>query len=288
MLCLGAIKIRPSTRYLCQWSARNLKVNFDGHIGRNKSFSGVGKRYYVNIPKAPQIAQKGSVLEEFGYDLTKLAMEGKLDPVIGREEEIRRTIQGISNEVPLAKAGLSRLPASIERREKLQKELKEKQKEYDQLVDIWQAERAKLEGIKKIKSQLEQARIELESAQRKGDLSRASELRYGVIPELEKKLPKESDETSNESLIHEYVTADDIGAVVSRMTGIPIHNLLRSERDRLIHMEEKLSERVVGQKEAIKAVSEAVRMSRAGLQNPSRPIASFLFLGPTGTPLSII
>jgi ATP-dependent Clp protease ATP-binding subunit ClpB len=107
-------------------------------------------------------------------------------------------------------------------------------------------------------------------------------LRYGTIPELEKKLPQDHEEENPESLIHERVTADDIGAVVSRMTGIHINNLLRSERDKLLHIEEKLSQRVVGQDEAIKAVSEAVRLSRAGLQSPSRPIASFLFLGPTG------
>ncbi|RHZ75353.1 hypothetical protein Glove_216g177 [Diversispora epigaea] len=172
---------------------------------------------------------------------------------------------------------------SKERREKLQKEIEEKQKELDELNVIWQKERAKLEEIKNIKSKLEQVRMELEAAQRAGDYSKAGELRYGVIPELEKQLPLEKDEGEGaETLIHERVTADDIGAVISRMTGIPINNLLKSERDRLLHMEEKLSERVVGQNEAIKVVSEAVRLSRAGLQSPSRPIASFMFLGPTG------
>lgn len=173
-------------------------------------------------------------------------------------------------------------PISKERREKLQKELDEKQKESDRLNLLWQEERTKLSEIKSIKSQLEQARIELEASQRQGNFTRASELRYGIIPDLEKKLPQDRDEEGSESLIHERVTADDIGAVVSRMTGIPIHNLLRSERDRLLHIEEKLSQRVIGQDEAIKAVSEAIRLSRAGLQSPSRPIASFLFLGPTG------
>ncbi|RIB19371.1 P-loop containing nucleoside triphosphate hydrolase protein [Gigaspora rosea] len=171
---------------------------------------------------------------------------------------------------------------SQERRKKLQKELDEKQKELDRLSTIWQEERAKLKEIKNIKSQLEQAKIELESAQRQGNFTRASELRYGIIPELEKQLPHDGEEESSESLLHERVIADDIGIIVSRITGIPIHNLLRSERDKLLHMEENLSRRVVGQDEAIRAVSEAVRLSRAGLQSPSRPIASFLFLGPTG------
>ncbi|CAG8840999.1 30164_t:CDS:2, partial [Racocetra persica] len=168
------------------------------------------------------------------------------------------------------------------RRMKLQKELDQKQKELDKLSMIWQEERVKLKEIKNIKSQLEQAKIELELAQRQGNFTQASELRYGIIPELEKKLPHDVEEESSESLIHERVIADDIGIIVSRMTGIPIHNLLRSERDKLLHMEENLSRRVVGQNEAIRAVSEAVRLSRAGLQSPSRPIASFLFLGPTG------
>ncbi|CAG8570649.1 2161_t:CDS:2 [Dentiscutata heterogama] len=172
--------------------------------------------------------------------------------------------------------------ASQERRKKLQIELDEKQKELDSLNMIWQEERAKLKEIKNIKSQLEQAKIELESVQRQGNFTRASELRYGVIPELEKQLPHDGEEEGSESLLRERVIADDIGIIVSRITGIPIHNLLRSERDKLLHMEENLSQRVVGQDEAIRAVSEAVRLSRAGLQSPSRPIASFLFLGPTG------
>ncbi|CAG8477719.1 5170_t:CDS:2 [Paraglomus brasilianum] len=174
-------------------------------------------------------------------------------------------------------------PISQERREKIQKELEAKTRESERLSALWQEERAKLEEMKRIKSQLEQARIELEAAQRSGNFTRASELAYGVIPELEKKLPADTGEDeAPESLIHEHVTAEDIAMVVSRMTGIPIHNLMRSERDRLLHMEEKLKQRVVGQDEAVAAVSEAVRLSRAGLQSPTRPIASFLFLGPTG------
>jgi ATP-dependent Clp protease ATP-binding subunit ClpB len=163
--------------------------------------------------------------------------------------------------------------------------------------------------MKSAKAELEQARIDLEAAQRKGDFTRASELRYGVIPGLEARLPKEetvtmeaiegalTDTDSNEpdmgsrplgtqeeveSLIHERVTADDISRVVARMTGIPVQNLLKGEKERLLGMEKALAERVVGQNEAISAVAEAVRLSRAGLSSPTRPIASFLFLGPTG------
>ncbi|KAL0089375.1 P-loop containing nucleoside triphosphate hydrolase protein, partial [Phycomyces blakesleeanus] len=173
--------------------------------------------------------------------------------------------------------------ASVERRNKLQSELEEKQKESQRLSAIWNEERQKLEGIQKIKEDLEKARVELDLAQRSGNFQKASELRYGTIPTLEKKLPKENlDEDNPDAFIHERVTADDIARVVARMTGIPVRNLMKGEREKLLHMEDVLKERVVGQTEAISAVSDAVRLSRAGLQNPSRPIASFMFLGPTG------
>ncbi|KAG1142293.1 hypothetical protein G6F37_009609 [Rhizopus arrhizus] len=173
---------------------------------------------------------------------------------------------------------------SVERRDKLKADLESKQKESERLTAIWNTERQKLEGIKRTKEDLEKARVELEAAQRNGNFQRASELRYGVIPNLEKQLPTETtaEEENPESLIHERVTSNDIARVVSQMTGIPVRNLMRGEREKLLHMEDVMSERVVGQDEAIKAVAEAVRLSRAGLQNPSKPIASFLFLGPTG------
>ncbi|KAF7726083.1 chaperone ATPase hsp78 [Apophysomyces ossiformis] len=172
---------------------------------------------------------------------------------------------------------------SVERRTKLESELREKQSESQRLTAIWNEERQKLEEIKKVKEDLEQARVDLEAAQRAGNFQRASELRYGAIPNLEKKLPKDNpDEDDPDSFVHERVTSDDIARVVSRMTGIPVRNLMRGEREKLLHMEDVLRRRVVGQDEAITAVAEAVRLSRAGLQNPSRPIASFLFLGPTG------
>ncbi|KAI8341684.1 P-loop containing nucleoside triphosphate hydrolase protein [Chlamydoabsidia padenii] len=171
---------------------------------------------------------------------------------------------------------------SVERKEKLESELKAKQEESTRLNSIWNKERQKLDEVKMIKQDLEQARVDLETAQRAGNFQRASELRFGVIPNLEKKLPSLDDENPD-SFIHERVTSDDIARVVSRMTGIPVRNLMKGEREKLLHMEDVLSERVVGQPEAILAVSEAVRLSRAGLQNPHRPIASFMFLGSSGT-----
>ncbi|CEP16667.1 hypothetical protein [Parasitella parasitica] len=173
---------------------------------------------------------------------------------------------------------------SVERRDKLKQDLEDKQKESERLSAIWNTERQKLDEIKKIKEDLEKARVDLEQAQRAGNFQRASELRYGVIPNLEKKLPTENqaEDENTESFIHERVTSNDIARVVSQMTGIPVRNLMKGEREKLLHMEDVMTERVVGQDEAIHAVADAVRLSRAGLQNPSKPIASFLFLGPTG------
>ncbi|KAH8554372.1 P-loop containing nucleoside triphosphate hydrolase protein [Umbelopsis sp. PMI_123] len=165
---------------------------------------------------------------------------------------------------------------SVDRRQKLEEDLKQKQEESEKLNRRWQEERQKLENIKHVKEELEQARVDLETAQRNGNFQKASELRYGVIPNLEKKVPKEgaADESEEGSLVHERVTSDDIARVVGLMTGIPVQNLMRGDREKLLHMEDALAKRV--------AVSDAVRLSRAGLQNPSRPIASFMFLGPTG------
>ena len=143
------------------------------------------------------------------------------------------------------------------------------------------AEKEKLAGAQKLKEQLDQARAELETAQRRGDWSRAGELTYGVIPDLERKL-KEVEAAEAGRMLEEAVTEEHIAGVVSRWTGIPVDKMLSSEREKLLHMEERLSRRVVGQDEAVAAVSNAIRRARAGLQDPNRPMGSFLFLGPTG------
>lgn len=173
---------------------------------------------------------------------------------------------------------------SSERREALERQLEAKRKENEELTKAWMAERAKLDEIKDLKARLEEAKMELEHATREGNFQRASELRYGVIPDLERRLPKEGAiEVEAGGLIHERVTPDDIAIVVSRMTGIPAKNLLRGERERLLHVEDKMRERIVGQDHVLGAIGEAVRLSRAGLQSSKRPLASFLFLGSTGT-----
>ena len=144
--------------------------------------------------------------------------------------------------------------------------------------------RQQLESLKRAKQELENARISLETALRDGDLRRAAELRYSTIPSLEKDIPPEDSEDVNSTttLLHEAVTSSDIANVVSRATGIPVTNLMTAEKARLIHMEDALSEKVKGQEQAISAVARAVRLSRAGLSSPNRPIASFMFLGGTG------
>ncbi len=171
--------------------------------------------------------------------------------------------------------------ASQERLTKIEKELADLESQSNILTTSWKAEKEKLAGSQKLKETLDQARNELESAQRKADLSRAGELMYGVIPDLEKKL-KEAEGQSQDQIIREEVTADDIASIVSRWTGIPVDKMLEGEREKLLQMEDHLQKRVVGQHEAVVAISQAVRRARAGLQDVNRPMGSFLFLGPTG------
>ncbi len=165
----------------------------------------------------------------------------------------------------------------------LEEDIAQVEKEYADLEEIWKAEKATVQGEADIKSQLEQARLELEAAHRASDLTRMSELQYGVIPELEKQLEMASNSDQEErTLLRNRVTDEEVAEVVSRWTGIPISKMLEGDREKLLRMEHALHDRVVGQQEAVEAVSNAVRRSRAGLSDPSRPNGSFLFLGPTG------
>ncbi len=173
--------------------------------------------------------------------------------------------------------------ASLKRLEKLEEEIARLEREYSDLEEIWKAEKAALQGTQHIKEELERARIELETARRAGDLQRMSELQYGRIPELEKQLEIAAKAEQQETkLLKNKVTEEEIAEVVSKWTGIPVSKMLEGEREKLLRMEEALHERVVGQDEAIKAVSDAIRRARAGLSDPNRPNGSFLFLGPTG------
>ena len=166
----------------------------------------------------------------------------------------------------------------------LEKQIEEVQKEYNDLEEVWKAEKTLVEGTKKAQVDLDQARVALEKAQREGDWAEASRLQYGVIPELQKQLEQDEviEDHEEPKLLRNKVTDNEIAEVVSAATGIPVAKMLQGEREKLLHMEEFLHNRVVGQDEAVVAVSNAVRRSRAGLSDPNRPSGSFLFLGPTG------
>jgi ATP-dependent Clp protease ATP-binding subunit ClpB len=172
-------------------------------------------------------------------------------------------------------------PGSKERLKRIAKEIAGLEEESSALTQRWQAEKAKLGDAQKIKAELEQARTELAQAQRRGEYQRAGELSYGIIPDLEKKL-KEIEEKGSDAMVEEAVTPNHVAQVVSRWTGVPVDRMLEGEKEKLLKMEDALGKRVVGQDEAVQAVSTAVRRARAGLQDPNRPIGSFMFLGPTG------
>ncbi|MCR9186890.1 MAG: ATP-dependent chaperone ClpB [Halieaceae bacterium] len=167
--------------------------------------------------------------------------------------------------------------------ELLTEQIDKVEREYSDLEEVWKAEKASLQGEAQVKSDLEQVKLELEAARRAGDLTRMSELQYGRIPELEKQLASaQAAETEERTLLRNKVTDEEVAEVVSRWTGIPVSKMLEGDRDKLLRMEDFLHQRVVGQDEAVKSVSDAVRRSRAGLSDPNRPNGSFLFLGPTG------
>ncbi|EHH0849098.1 ATP-dependent chaperone ClpB [Vibrio vulnificus] len=173
--------------------------------------------------------------------------------------------------------------ASEKRLRSLNEELNEKEREFAELEEIWNAEKAALSGTQHIKAALEQARMDMEFARRAGDLSRMSELQYGRIPELEKQLDLATQAEMQEmTLLKNKVTDNEIAEVLSKQTGIPVSKMLEAEKEKLLRMEEMLHKRVIGQKEAVEVVSNAIRRSRAGLSDPNKPIGSFLFLGPTG------
>jgi ATP-dependent Clp protease ATP-binding subunit ClpB len=173
--------------------------------------------------------------------------------------------------------------AAIKRLEKLQEEIARHEREYSDLEEIWNSEKAEVQGSAQIQQKIEQSRQELEAARRKGDLNRMAELQYGVIPDLERSLQMVDQHGQSENqLLRSKVTEEEIAEVVSKWTGIPVSKMLEGERDKLMKMESLLHQRVIGQEEAVVAVSNAVRRSRAGLADPNRPSGSFMFLGPTG------
>ncbi|WP_226664106.1 ATP-dependent chaperone ClpB [Alteriqipengyuania lutimaris] len=205
----------------------------------------------------------------------RMEVESKPEEI---EQLDRRIIQLKIEEQALAKESDD---ASKERLENLREDLANLEQRSSELTTRWQGERDKIHAEARIKEDLDQARLELEQAQRAGDLAKAGELQYGRIPELENKLKEAEGHTTN-ALLREEVTEEDIAGVVARWTGIPVDRMLEGEREKLLKMEEVLGKRVIGQTAAVDAVSKAVRRARAGLKDPGRPLGSFLFLGPTG------
>jgi ATP-dependent Clp protease ATP-binding subunit ClpB len=205
---------------------------------------------------------------------SRLRME--IDSLPVELDEAERRVRQL--EIELAAMGKE----SKERREPLERELAEAKSARDELAARWSSEKEALQRVAEIKRQIDELRMEAERAERAGDLQRVAEIRYGQLPELERELEARDGQVVDEPMVKEEVDEDDIAAVVSRWTGIPVSRLLEGETEKLIHMEERLHERVVGQDEAVSAVANALRRARSGLQDPDRPIGSFVFLGPTG------
>jgi ATP-dependent Clp protease ATP-binding subunit ClpB len=205
----------------------------------------------------------------------RLQQESKPDAI----QELDRQIMTIQIELESLRKETD--VVSKERRQKLEEKLSKKQGEVNILTEKWERERKEIDEIKETKAAIEKARFDLEQARRDGDFAKAGMLQYQTIPELSKKLPQDGERTDG-ALLHDSVTADDIAGVVSRTTGIPVTKLMAGEVEKLVHMEDTLRQSVRGQDEALTAVANAVRMQRAGLSGENRPLASFMFLGPTG------
>ncbi|NOS73051.1 MAG: ATP-dependent chaperone ClpB [Methyloglobulus sp.] len=224
-----------------------------------------------------QLPDKAIDLIDEAASRIRMEMDSKPEEM---DKLYRRLIQLKIEQVALKKETDA---ASKKRLVMLEEDIAELEKEYSDLEEIWKSEKASLQGSASIKEKLEHARTELEAASRTNDLARMSELQYGIIPALEKQLQTAVPaEHQKMTLLRNKVTEEEIAEVVSKWTGIPVSKMLEGEREKLLHMEEALSKRVVGQEEALKAVSNAIRRSRAGLSDPNRPNGSFLFLGPTG------
>ncbi|WP_018405156.1 ATP-dependent chaperone ClpB [Marinobacter gelidimuriae] len=258
---------------------RGLKERYEVHHGVEITDSAIiaaaklSSRYIADR-KLPDKAI--DLVDEAGSQI-RMEMDSKPEPLDRLE---RRLIQ-----LKIEREALKKEtdPASKKRLEELSSVIDGLEREYADLEEVWNAEKAALHGSQKIKSELEQARTELESARRAGDLGRMSELQYGRIPELERQLDMANQAEMMEiTLLRNRVTEEEIAEIVSKWTGIPVSKMLEGERDKLMRMEEALHKRVIGQNEAVEAVANAVRRSRAGLSDPSRPNGSFLFLGPTG------
>lgn len=258
---------------------RGLKEKYEVHHGVRITdtalvSAAVLSNRYINDRFLPD---KAIDLVDEACAVLRLQHESKPDSI----QALDRAIMRIQIELESLKKETD--PVSTERRDALEQELKLKNDELSRLTEIWEKEKSEIESIKTAKVDLEQARTDLQICQREGDYAKASELRYSKIPELERKVSMSEQKDTKNNLLHDAVTSDDISQVIAKMTGIPMETVLKGDKDRLLYMENSLRERVVGQDEAIDAISDAVRLQRAGLTSEKRPIASFMFLGPTGT-----
>jgi ATP-dependent Clp protease ATP-binding subunit ClpB len=208
----------------------------------------------------------------------------EIDSMPAELDEVRRRIMQL--EIEREALRKEKDNASVERLGRLEKELANLKEEQTRLMTHWEQEKQAIQGSRKLKAELEQVRAEMERAQRAGDYAKASELQYGRLPELEHRIEDEESRLASlqqsQRMLKEQVDEEDIAEVVAKWTNIPVSRLMEGEVQKLIHMEERLHQRVVGQDEAITAVSNAIRRARAGLQDPNRPLGSFIFLGPTG------
>ncbi len=258
---------------------RGLKERYEVHHGVDISDSAIiasarlSQRYITDR----QLPDKAIDLVDEAASMIRMEIDSKPEEMDKLE---RRLIQLKIEREALKKEDDT---ASKKRLQKLEEEIAEVEKDFADLEEIWKAEKASLQGTATIKSSLEKARMDMESARRAGDLARMSEIQYGVIPGLEQKLEAATEaEAAEKQLLRNRVTEEEIADVVSRSTGIPVSKMLQSDKQRLLEMEDALHRRVIGQDEAILAVANAVRRSRSGLSDPNRPNGSFLFLGPTG------
>ncbi|MCY4263819.1 MAG: ATP-dependent chaperone ClpB [Gammaproteobacteria bacterium] len=258
---------------------RGLKERYEVHHGVDITDSAIiaaarlSQRYITDR----QLPDKAIDLVDEAASLIRMEIDSKpeeMDKLERRLIQLKIEREALKKEEDLA---------ARKRKELLEEDIRELEREFADLEEVWKAEKASLEGAATIKSSLEKSRQEMESARRGGDLARMSEIQYGVIPALEQKLATAQEvEASEKKLLRNRVTEEEIADVVSRATGIPVSKMLQGDRQRLLEMEVVLHRRVVGQKEAISAVANAVRRSRSGLSDPNRPNGSFLFLGPTG------
>ncbi|GME84497.1 unnamed protein product [Ambrosiozyma monospora] len=269
---------------------RGLKEKYEVHHGvRINDAALVTAAVYSNRYISDRfLPDKAIDLVDEACSALRLQHESKPDAI----QELDRAIMTIQIELESLRKETDTV--SVERREKLEEQLHAKQDQLKRLTELWEQQKAELDQVKNTKEELEKAKHELEVKIREGQYQEASKLQYDVIPKLQEKVAdsvkaqeeamnNENDDENAQPLLHDSVTPDDIARVISKATGIPVQNMMRGEKDKLLYMEAALKGRVIGQDEAIESISNAIRLQRAGLTNEKRPIASFMFLGPTGT-----